>query len=81
MRLNPASVLKDHSYADYREGAMKSSRKEVKEEKRYDDRYVACPRCRATVSYERRGKHHCFRQHLMEVEKELARMGWANRGR
>jgi hypothetical protein len=61
---------------------MKSSRKEVKkeekEERRYDDRYLTCPSCRATVSYERRGKHHCFRKHLMEVEREIARMGWAN---
>jgi hypothetical protein len=61
---------------------MKSSRKEVKkeekEERRYDDRYLTCPSCRATVSYERRGKHHCFRKHLMEVEREIAHMGWAN---
>ncbi len=63
---------------------MKSSRtkmkeeKEMQEEKRYDDRYLTCPSCRATVSYERRGKHHCFRKHLMEVEREIARMGWAN---
>jgi len=61
---------------------MKSSRKEAKkeekEEKRYDDRHLTCPSCRATVSYERRGKHHCFRKHLMEVEREIARMGWAN---
>jgi hypothetical protein len=64
---------------------MKSSRKVVKKEekekkaeKRFDDRYITCPSCRATVSYERRGKHHCFRKHLMEVEREIARMGWAN---
>jgi hypothetical protein len=57
---------------------MKQSRKEVREQKRYDERYVACPRCRARVSYERRGKHRCFRQHLMEVERDIARMGWAN---
>jgi len=58
---------------------MKSSRKEVKEEKRcYDDRFITCPRCRTMVSYERRAKHQCFRRHLMEVEREIARMGWAN---
>jgi hypothetical protein len=57
---------------------MKHSRKEVKEEKKYDDRHVTCPRCGTLVSYERRGKHHCFRRHLMEVEREIARMGWAN---
>ena len=57
---------------------MKKNNREVREEKRYDDRYLTCPRCRAMVSYERRGKHHCFRQHLMEVERQIARMGWAN---
>ena len=60
---------------------MKSSRKEVKEkkeEKRYDDRYLTCPQCRATVSYERRAKHQCFRRHLMEMERVITRMGWAN---
>jgi hypothetical protein len=61
---------------------MKHARMEVKEEKRYYDvRYVTCPRCRTMVSYERRGKHHCFRQHLMEVEREITRMGWANASR
>jgi len=58
---------------------MKTSYKEVREEKKYDNRYLTCPRCRTTVSYERRAKHQCFRQHLMEVEREIARMGWAHR--
>jgi hypothetical protein len=58
---------------------MKRSNKEVREEKKYDNRYLTCPRCGTTVSYERRGKHHCFRQHLMEVERDIARMGWSNR--
>jgi uncharacterized C2H2 Zn-finger protein len=63
---------------------MQSSRKDVKEEKgekRYVDRYLTCPRCGTAVSYERRAKHHCFRKHLMEVERDIARMGWANRAR
>jgi uncharacterized C2H2 Zn-finger protein len=59
---------------------MKQSHKAATEEKKYDNRYLTCPRCGTIVSYERRGKHHCFRQHLMEVERDIARMGWSNRG-
>jgi hypothetical protein len=69
------------SSGDIKEGAMKRSNKEVREEKKYDTRYLTCPRCGTIVSYERRGKHHCFRQHLTEVERDIARMGWANRAR
>jgi hypothetical protein len=57
---------------------MKKNNKEVREAKKYDDRYLTCPRCRSLVSYDRRAKHQCFRRHLMEVEREIARMGWAN---
>lgn len=60
---------------------MKHFGKEVKEERKFDTRIVTCPRCKSTVSYERRAKHQCFRRHLMEVEREIARMGWANAAR
>jgi uncharacterized C2H2 Zn-finger protein len=54
---------------------MKGAKKSVREEKRDTGQYLACPRCRAIVPYYSRYRHQCFRDHLKEMEMDIARMG------
>jgi uncharacterized C2H2 Zn-finger protein len=54
---------------------MKVANKMAEEVKREAGPYLTCPRCKAMISYRRRGGHHCFRQHLKEIEVDIARLG------
>jgi len=59
---------------------MKTSNKEREDSKKDQNRYLTCPRCGARVLYQRRIVHSCFRTHLKEMERDIARMGWMSRG-
>ena len=59
---------------------MKTSNKKVDDSKKDAVKYLTCPRCGARVLYQRRIVHSCFRTHLKEMEMDIVRMGWMNRG-
>jgi len=59
---------------------MKTSNKEMETSKKDQAKYLTCPRCGARVLYQRRVVHSCFRIHLKEMEMDVVRMGWMNKG-
>jgi DNA-directed RNA polymerase subunit RPC12/RpoP len=58
---------------------MEASSKEKRQKEKDFDKYLTCPRCGARVLYQRRVIHSCFRAHLKEMERDIARMGWGIR--
>ena len=53
---------------------MKATNKAKRPKEKDTNKYLTCPRCEGIVPYERRGRHSCFRQHLMEVERDITQM-------
>jgi ribosomal protein S27AE len=58
---------------------METSNKEMENREKEMQKYLTCPRCGALVAYHRRLRHPCFRAHLMEMERDIARMSWTIR--
>lgn len=60
---------------EQKEEIVKEANNTKKKRERGTEKYLTCPRCGALVPYYRRLGHSCFRSHLMEIERDLARFG------
>ena len=58
---------------------MKVSNKKTEDREQNADRYLTCPRCGELVVYHRRLRHSCYRSHMVEMQRDMARMDRAMR--
>jgi ribosomal protein S26 len=62
---------------DEKEEIVKESNKATEKKERSPEKHIICPQCGALVPYHRRMGHSCFRSHMIELQKDIARFGRA----
>ena len=58
---------------------MKAANKETDDREQNTDRYLTCPRCGERIAYHHRLRHSCYRSHMVEMQRDMARMDRAMR--